>query len=190
MPIVPFVYVGRRVTVEKQGLARRMYSCASCGHCAEIEVIGAVRAEANGSIVAPRDQIETEARERAEAALADEMQDLFDLIPCPECGGRSENAGLYRQNTVLAMIGCILAGAAMGVYAYLMKPANRTGLDSPLAALLASMVIGITLAGVCWHRRNARILRVASAVRFFPAEEKAPRPGGVRPRSRPPAASH
>jgi DNA-directed RNA polymerase subunit M/transcription elongation factor TFIIS len=176
MPIVPLVYVGRRVTAEKQGRARRVYACASCGYRAEIEVTGAARAEANGSIVAPRDQIETEARERADAALADEMQDLFDLIPCPKCRGRSENAGLYRQNTVLAVIGCLLAGAAMSAYAYLATPANRTGLESPLVALLGSMVMGIALASVCWHRRNARILRVASAVRFFPAEEDAPAP--------------
>lgn len=126
--------------------------------------------------MAPRGQIETEARERAEAALADEMQDLFDLIPCPACGGRSENAGLYRQNTVLAMIGCVFAGAAMGVYAYLMKSPHGTGPDSPLAGLVVSISIGIVLAGVSWHRRNARISRVASAVRFLPAEEEAPAP--------------
>ena len=66
MPIVPFVYVGRRVAVEKQGRARRGYSCSSCGYSAKIEVIGAARVEAKGSIMAPPGQIEVEARERAQ----------------------------------------------------------------------------------------------------------------------------
>lgn len=176
MPIVPVVYVGRRVTVNKQGRARRLYSCASCGYRAEIEVTGAVRAQATGSIAAPRGEIETDARELADAGLVDEMQALFDLIPCPECGGRSENAGLYRQNTVLAMIGCIFAGAMVSAYAYVATPANRTGAESPVVALLGALVMSVALAGVCWHRRSARISRVASAVRFIREEEEAPPP--------------
>jgi hypothetical protein len=176
MPIVPIVYVGRRVTVEKHGRARRGYSCASCGYRAQIEVTGAARAQAEGSIVLPRGQIETEARERAEAALADEMQDLFDLIPCPECGGRSENAGLYRQNTVLGMIGVILAGAAFGVYAYLMSSTNPANFTSPLVTLLGLTATGVALAGLFWHHRTARIARVARAVRFLRAVEEAPAP--------------
>lgn len=179
---MPFVYVGRRITVEKRGRARRLYSCASCGYRADIEVTGAVRAQAEGSITTPRGQIETEARERASAALMDEMQDLVDLIPCPACGGRSENAGLYRQNTVLAMIGCMVVGAAMGMYVYAFTPSNRAGLESPLVGVLISMVMGVALAGLCWHRRNARISRVASAVRFLPPEEEeeAPVPRRLR----------
>jgi hypothetical protein len=95
MPIVPIVHVSRRVTVTKQGSTQRPYSCASCGYRAHVEISAAVRAGADGSIVKPVRHIEAEARERAEAGLADEMQDLFDLVPCPECGARSENAGLY-----------------------------------------------------------------------------------------------
>ncbi|MEP7126966.1 MAG: hypothetical protein ABJE95_38900 [Byssovorax sp.] len=172
MPIVPVVFVNKRVTVAKQGRARRGYSCASCGYRAEIEVSGAVRAQANGSSVAPRGQIEREARELADAALADEMRDLYDLIPCPKCKGRSENAGLYRQNTVLAILGCLLVGAAMGGYTYMMKPANATELDSPVAGLVLSMLLGIGAAAACWYRRSARISRVASAVQFFPEDEE------------------
>lgn len=171
MPIVPIVYVGKHVTVTKQGSTQRPYFCASCGYRALVEVHAAVQAGADGSIVKPTHHIETEARERAEAGLADEMQDLFDLVPCPECGARSENAGLYRQNTVLLVMGCLCLGAALGMYSYLMKPANRTGVDSPLVALLYSMALGVALACGCWYRRQARVQRVSRAVRFLPADE-------------------
>jgi hypothetical protein len=179
MPVVPIVHVSRRVTVTKQGSTQRPYACASCGYRAQIEVCAEVRASADGSIVEPARHIEAEARERAEAGFADEMQDLVDLVPCPKCGARSENAGLYRQNTVLMVMGCLCLGAALGGYSYLMKPANRTGLDSPMAALLYSMALGVVLACWCWYRRDARIQRVGRAVRFLSADE-APSPRARR----------
>lgn len=186
MPIVPIPYVGRRVTVTRQGSVQRPYRCAGCGYAAQVEIHAAASADAEGSIVLPAGQIETEARERAEARLADEMQDLFDLVPCPACGARSENAGLYRQNTVILVLGCLGLGAALGVYAYmsngLRSPAG-TGADSPLASLIYAMALGVALACACWYRRHERVQRVCRAVRFLPADEapppRAPRRSGA-----------
>ena len=174
MPIVPIVHVSRRVTVTKQGSRQRPYACASCGYRAQVEVRAAVRAGADGSITKPLRHIEAEANERAEAGLADEMQDLFDLVPCPECGERSENAGLYRQNTVLMVVGCLCLGAAVGVYSYLMTPSDRTGVESPVAVLVYLLAMSMALAWGCWYRRGARIQRVRRAVRFLPADEAPP----------------
>lgn len=175
MPIVPIVHVSRRVTVEKHGTVRRHFACATCGYRAAVEIAAGVSARAEGSITESADLIATEARERADAALSDEMQYLLELVPCPKCGARSEDAGLYRQNTVLLSIACLGLGAGLGVYQYFIQQTAHDQTLSPRAALLGALAFGAALAGFCWYRRGERVRRVSRAVRFVEEDEASPR---------------
>lgn len=178
---VPIIHVSRRVTVEKQGTARRPFSCASCGHRAEVEIFAAVRAQAEESITASAERLATEAHERADAHLADEQQLLFELLPCPKCGARSDDAALYHQNTVLLSIALFVLSAVFGVYLYFITPPHEPGLLPPHVALLGSLSFGVALGGWCWYLRAARVKRVARVTRFVEPEEAPPRkPKGSR----------
>lgn len=164
MPAMP-VFVGKRITVEKRQKVARRYACASCGYATEVRMVVTARGEADGSIVIPKRRLETEAAERAEAAIADEVQHMLDLVPCPQCGKRSENAALYRQNTVLAVGGWIFAGLVMGLMAWLPATVDSRGGGTPILGLFAWLAIGMALAGFTWYRRHQRIERAASLLR-------------------------
>ncbi|APR77739.1 Hypothetical protein A7982_03086 [Minicystis rosea] len=178
---VPIIHVSRRVTVEKQGTARRPFSCASCGHRAEVEIFAAVRAQAEESITASEERLAREAHERADAHLADEQQLLFELLPCPKCGARSDDAALYRQNTVLLCLLWLGLGGGFGVYNYLVGAVDRRpGQASPIALLVGSLLFGVALAGWCWYLRAARVKRVARVTRFVEPEAPPRKPKGSR----------
>jgi hypothetical protein len=160
------VFVERRITIDKRGRFTRPYRCADCGYRATATIHAVGWGQANGSIVAPKHQLETEARERADASLSDDAQHLFELVPCPRCGKRSDDASLYHQNTVLLMVACILAGAGFGVYEYLLTTTDRGGGSAvPLVVLTLG---GLVAALVLRHQRNERITRAVRAVEFLP----------------------
>ncbi|MDC0740579.1 hypothetical protein [Polyangium mundeleinium] len=165
------VFISRRITTEKQGSVERPYACAGCSYRAEVRIVAAARGQADGSIVLPASQIRAESEERADAALADEIQALYDLIPCPRCGARSDNAALYRQNTVLIVIGWIFAGLVMALVAYFPAASASPGSDPPIVGPIVWTIAGLALAGVSWHRRKQRIERIARAVEFLPDDE-------------------
>jgi hypothetical protein len=158
IPPVP-IFVGRRITIEKQRRVTLPYACVRCGYRTEIPMVVTARGRADGSIVRPAHEIEAEAEERADAALADEVRDTLDLVPCPRCGGRSDDAALYRQNTVLAVIGWIFTGAAMGLFVWVQAASDRPG--GALYGLIFWTTVGILLAGATWYRRQRRIARAA-----------------------------
>jgi hypothetical protein len=164
------VFVGRRITVEKQSDLTRPYACANCGYRTEVQMVATAHGQADGSIVMPKRQIEVEAEERADAALADEVQVMLDLVPCPRCGARSDDAALYRQNTALALIGWIFAGVAMGFVTSLPATVDRRISGSPILGLIFWTTAGVALAGATWYRRNQRIARAA---RLLPKDDMA-----------------
>ncbi|APR85771.1 Hypothetical protein A7982_11120 [Minicystis rosea] len=172
MPTVPIVHVRRSVTVHTRGNTRRIYACASCGYRAEVEISSGTRAAAEGSITTPS----STAHERAAAGLADELQALFGILPCPKCGAHSARASLYHQNTVLLATGCLCLGGAMGMYSYLksLMAGAGAGADDPSSSrrLLCSLALGVALACLGWYRRHARIQRVSRAVRWVPLEDE------------------
>jgi hypothetical protein len=159
-----------RLAVEKRARVTRAYGCASCGYHAEIDLVALVRGHPEGPLARRFDRIQAENDERAYAALADELQRALTIVPCPRCGARSDSASLYRQNTILAVIGWVCAGIGMGLFQGLPATEGRHIPASAIGAFAFWTVAGAALAGLTWHRRR---LRLARAAEMLPGDDGA-----------------